>query len=278
MSRGNMLLSQAKGKVGSLVFSVLKGQQITKTYQSKNGSKTFSQVAQRVRLANPVAFYKLATGAFFMFAFEDKQRFESDYNAFVRENIMAVPAYQSKEEASQNSILPAPYKLSKGSLANGVVVKGTNAYVIPIAATSAPTTIGSLTTAMKNAHPELREGDMLTIVCVYGDTDSKFANFEFVQIVLNSASNAAIPSTTPSGKVEISASTSSFTATLDGGSAVAIIITRNNGGKIFANNSALLLGTNAATAYVAAHSDAKLQTAASSYGYTEAILDPKKQA
>lgn len=278
MSRGNMLLSQAKGKVGSLVFSVLKGQQITKTYQSKNGSKTFSQVAQRVRLANPVAFYKLATGAFFKFAFEDKQRLESDYNAFVRENLMAVPAYQSKDEASRNIILPAPYKLSKGSFANGVVEVGTNACVISISATAAPTTIGALTTAMLKAHPELGEGDMLTIVCVYGNSDSDFTSFEFVQIVLNSTSTATIPSSTPSGNASISATTSTFSAALDDGSAVAIIVTRNNGGKIFANNSKLVLSNNAATAYAAAHSDAKLQTAASSYGYTEAILDPKKQA
>lgn len=277
MSRGNMLLSQAKGKVGSLVFSVLKGQQITKTYQSKNGSKTFSQVAQRVRLANPVAFYKLATGAFFKFAFEDKQRLESDYNAFVRENIMAVPAYQSKDEASKNIILPAPYKLSKGSLANGVVTEGTYSYVIAISATAAPTTIGALTTAMKKAHPELRDGDMLTIVCVFGAIDPDFTKFEFVQIVLDSTSTAAIPSATPSGNVAITATTSEFTAALDDGSAVAIIITRNNGGKIFANNSALLLSSAAEASYTFASSSAKLQTAASSYGYTEAILDPKKQ-
>lgn len=278
MSRGNMLLSQAKGKVGSLVFSVLKGQQITKTYQSKNGSKTFSQVAQRVRLANPVAFYKLATGAFFKFAFEDKQRLESDYNAFVRENLMAVPAYQSKDEASKNICLPAPYKLSKGSLANGIITNYEGSQAISLSATTAPATVGALTTALKNVHPELRDGDMLTLVAIGGDTTYKFTSFAYAQIILSTTSAAALPSAVGASLASIDTTTSSLTLQAESAVAVAIVITRNNGGKIFANNSVLSLSEGAATAYAAAHTDAKLQTAASSYGYTEAILDPKKQA
>ena len=273
-----MLLSQAKGKVGSLVFSVLKGQQITKTYQSKNGSKTFSQVAQRVRLANPVAFYKLATGAFFKFAFEDKQRLESDYNAFVRENLMAVPAYQSKDEASKNVCLPAPYKLSKGGLANGAVSQDTGSNSISLSATATPQTVAQLSTAILGANAELRVGDMLTFVAVRGDSNSNFTSFHYLQIILSTTDSTALPADVGDSAGEITYSTTKVELSSDEGVAVAIIITRNNGGKIFANNSKLSLSSAAAAAYTAASSSSKLQTAASSYGYTEAILDPKKQA
>lgn len=43
---------------------------------------------QRAKFANAVKFYKKAVQNFFKFAFEDKKKSESDYNAFMRHNVM----------------------------------------------------------------------------------------------------------------------------------------------------------------------------------------------
>lgn len=87
MSKGNMLLGHARGKVGSLVFSRLKGQQVTRARNfSPANPRTASQMYQRALFTDAVKFYTRGRRNLFQFAFEDKKENESDYNAFMRNN------------------------------------------------------------------------------------------------------------------------------------------------------------------------------------------------
>lgn len=84
-----MFIGNGSGKVGNLVVATRAGEQITRVYQPRVANpKSYQQMLQRAKFANAVKFYKKAVQNFFKFAFEDKKKTESDYNAFMRHNVM----------------------------------------------------------------------------------------------------------------------------------------------------------------------------------------------
>lgn len=88
MSKGSLFFGNARGKLGQVVLSTVKGQQIARAWQPKVANpRTSSQQTQRAKFANAVKFYRRATSNLFKFAFEDKRKTESDYNAFMRHNV-----------------------------------------------------------------------------------------------------------------------------------------------------------------------------------------------
>ena len=92
MSKGNMFINKAAGKVGNLVLYQRSGEQVMRAYQSKvKNPRTLEQVMQRAKFANAVKFYKRAVKNFFPFAFEDQRANESAFNAFMRHNISLSP-------------------------------------------------------------------------------------------------------------------------------------------------------------------------------------------
>ena len=119
MAKGNMFIGNGRGKVGNLVVSTRAGEQITRVYQPRVANpKSFMQMLQRARFANAVKFYKKAVQNFFKFAFEDKKKTESDYNAFMRHNVMN-SALLSKVNVG-DAYFPAlgRWVMSSGSLPN----------------------------------------------------------------------------------------------------------------------------------------------------------------
>ena len=92
MSKGNMFINKASGKVGNLVLYTRSGEQVMRAHQSKvKNPRTLEQVIQRAKFANAVKFYKRATKNFYPFAFEDQRANESAFNAFMRHNISLSP-------------------------------------------------------------------------------------------------------------------------------------------------------------------------------------------
>lgn len=88
MSKGSLFFGRATGKLGQIVLSNVKGQQIARAWQPKVANpRTSVQQIQRAKFANAVKFYKRATQNLFKFAYEDKRKTESDYNAFMRHNV-----------------------------------------------------------------------------------------------------------------------------------------------------------------------------------------------
>lgn len=119
MAKGNMFIGNGSGKVGNLVVSTRAGEQITRVYQPRVANpKSFNQMLQRAKFANAVKFYKKAVQNFFKFAYEDKKKSESDYNAFMRHNVMN-STLLSKVNVD-NAYFPAlgRWVMSSGSLPN----------------------------------------------------------------------------------------------------------------------------------------------------------------
>lgn len=127
MAKGNMFIGNGSGKVGNLVVATRAGEQITRVYQPRVANpKSYSQMLQRAKFANAVKFYKKAVQNFFKFAFEDKKKAESDYNAFMRHNVMN-SALLIKGNVD-DAYFPAlgRWVMSSGSLPNPFSIKRVN--------------------------------------------------------------------------------------------------------------------------------------------------------
>lgn len=126
MSKGSNFWGTARGRLGNMVISSVRGQQIERKYQPKVANpKTYAQMRQRAAFAAAVKFFKHSQQSLFKFAFEDKTQKESDYNAFMRHNVAYFGAYN--KVACDNPSLPAlgftaPLLLSYGSLASAMGV------------------------------------------------------------------------------------------------------------------------------------------------------------
>lgn len=169
MSKGNMLLGHARGKVGSVVFSRLKGQQVTRALNpNPNNPRTAAQMYQRALFADAVKFFTRGRRNLFQFAFENKKANESDYNAFMREN--AKRGVVISKAAFDNYGYPAlgNWIMSKGTLVptgarlsanDGITAQFTR----PGTTVPTITTLGQLSALIIDGVDYLA-GDIITIV------------------------------------------------------------------------------------------------------------------
>lgn len=120
MSKGSNFWGTARGRLGNMVISSVKGQQIERKYQPNvSNPKTYAQMRQRAVFASAVKFFKNSQQNLFRFAYEDKGQRESDYNAFMRHNVQFFTPVS--RIACNNPTLPAlgfnlALQLSVGSL------------------------------------------------------------------------------------------------------------------------------------------------------------------
>lgn len=217
MSKGNMLLGYARGKVGSLVFARRKGEQIARARNTNpSNPRTPLQVFQRMKMYAPVAFYKASIATQFKYAFEDQRANETSFNAFMRHNIGVAP-WTSKTLASEYAPIPFAVQMSAGSApavepwignyksstAGSVAdYAGVGLYFGDLSSIDNGT-VGELTTSILAVNKLLRLGDMLTFVGVRStglaveSGDVKYAgesgfDFSYAQVVLNKSDNTPL--------------------------------------------------------------------------------------
>lgn len=124
MSKGNMFIGSAKGKVGNLVLYTRMGSQITRAYQSTvKNPKTGGQMLQRAKFSNAVKFYQKAVQHFFKFAYQDQKQTETAFNAFMRHNVDR--ACLLRKDEVNDPYFPAlgRWQMSQGSLPAPMVPK-----------------------------------------------------------------------------------------------------------------------------------------------------------
>lgn len=111
-----MWLRGAKQRLAGAVLYQNNGQTLIRELAaSVSNPRTASQMTQRVRLSNCVAVYR-ANKFWMKYAFEDKKDKESDYNAFIGENISNNAVALTKSEVNAGAAVAAPYTVTRGSL------------------------------------------------------------------------------------------------------------------------------------------------------------------
>ena len=281
MSKNNMLLGYARGKVGDLVFARRLGQQTTRAYNSSpKDAKTRSQVTQRVKMANVIAMYR-ALKSICNHSFEGLDVGQTSYSAFVKANLTGNKVSLTKEAASFGACVVAPYLISRGSLPS-IQVEGTGADAVTNIAVgnltiSGTTTIGQFADALVANNAGIEYGDQLTYVSLVQQTDAN-SGYPIVvagiyEVTLNSASTDKIRDFIP----EVGSSVKNgFLAhgALIGRGGFAWILSRKQAGSSLMVSTQRLVLTSLDVYDQFATADANTR-AISSYGFTmEPILAP----
>lgn len=176
MAKGSLFFAKARGKIGQIVLSNVNGQEVARSYNENPANpKTANQMYQRGLFADVVKFYTRGQQNFFKFAFENKKKTESDYNAFVRAN-MPNGCYLTKEVIdgpvypkvgqfimTQGSIPAASYDFAMDDDILGVdLFIGT--HTIPQLGQ-----VSGISKALKMWNPAIQDGDIITLCTITSD-------------------------------------------------------------------------------------------------------------
>lgn len=276
-----MLLGQARGKVGDVVFYVRNGiQQTRPRNRQPQNPQTYAQMAQRVKMAAPVLFYRRQRD-FFKYAYKKSSR-ESFYNAFIRYNINIAP-YLTREQVANGVKVPAPYIIADGNLTpvnvTGIVTAGPNLQLNTNISSVINSTWGDF-----RKHYSLNYGDMMTIVgfATQGLTSPRMERIIEQHVFDVESENMPIgydmgrATWTAGGAfwaVSFKAADFGLPEWSDVGAA--IVLSSNRGG-VECSFAQLALSDTAQFTYDELRSDAQLEMAIASYSdQSDAILDPQ---
>lgn len=192
MSKGNMLLGHARGKVGSLVFSRSNGKQVTRAKaETIKNPQTEKQVVQRI-LLNTIAQAYSRMSAITDHSFEGKQSAQDNMSAFMKRNMNDLRSRISAEIAQgstfddivnfapigSSNFVYNPLVISMGALpkvAIQSVTSGTGALTAAVAANTYQAVLDAF---------NLQRGDQLTFVDIVEDAyGSKY--FHYARVILD---------------------------------------------------------------------------------------------
>lgn len=280
-----MLLGLAAGKVGDLVFYRDGGEQRTRTRVIPKNPRSPQQMAQRVRMANVSALYRLLA-PIVRDSFSNRPSNQSGYNAFASGAIELSP-FMTKEMANADAVLPMPAVISKGILQT-VNFEARNAdsavptIEVPALTGTGTFTLGTVSRALLDSYPTLQNGDKISIVALGFLVDSQdeielYNGVPYiVDFVLDTASNVDFSSISGldanAGSISVTGVDNVFSDTAL--MAVSVVVSRVDGdGKLQTSFSRLELSADAQTLYNAFRDDAALQLAIESYSAgSESIL------
>lgn len=273
MAKGSLFVGSGSGKVGNLVLANTKQGQVTRAYQPNvTNPKSRAQMLQRAKFACAVKFFKQATQNFFKFAFEDRTKVESDYNAFMRHNIKnAIPMSRELYENVSVPALGNVFQMSSGRLQNPLQLsfvantaagdnKPDEMPQVTLPAAAADATIGGVSKVLIDAG--LQAGDIITLVLIssavevsdledltaFDDTPEP-PMWTIAQFVIDETSTVAltdvpaIGSFATDGKVSLTMNEgkTAFTGVATKGAALfaSIVVTRKLSDGLYASNSFL---------------------------------------
>lgn len=102
------VFGNVRNKIGDITFKVLKGQNVLARKATPSNPKTKDQTDQRTKMANIVARWQNLTKNSISQFYTNPNRYLSEYNQFVKDNIMYVAEDGSMENAN--------FKITKGKL------------------------------------------------------------------------------------------------------------------------------------------------------------------
>ena len=274
MSKRNMLLGLAAGKIGDLVFYRDGGEQRTRTRVVPKNPRSQAQMAQRVRIANVSATYRLLK-AVIADSFTGRPSNQSGYNAFAGSAIEMSP-YLNREMALANAVIPAPYVIARGTLMSVPYLFNYNelktSVILPIAdLTEEDTTVAAVSTKLLNAYPQLQQGDVLTFVGIEyfpinGEdaADGYRANSQIISFKVDASDTSVLPSDryeSAVGQLKVIATSDSNVA------ANSMIVSRTDGsGALQVSGALLVLSDDATQVYESYRNPDALNKAVESYG------------
>lgn len=210
MSKGNMLLGHARGKVGDLVFSRVNGQQVTRARAAvvKN-PQTEAQTIQRILLNTTIQAYSRMS-EICDHSFEGVPTGQQSMSTFMKRNLAKSRQYVSDAvnidglnfdeiyafaPIGSNEFAMNEYVIASGSLPSVTIAEldPVDGAKVAVIAASDTLTYGDVITSLG-----LNRGDQLTFISQEAWTDRRAA-FNFARVILDprDAAGAQLPLDTP---------------------------------------------------------------------------------
>lgn len=160
MTKRNLTLGTASGRLGSVVYFRRRGQQIARVLVSSiNDQRTLAQCYVRARFACYVHLWR-SIRPYVESSWRSVSRYGSPENAFSKHNRGLFPTI-SKEMARAGYAFPSFGLVTYGSLAVDLQYRyDGGAWLTNVPATAAPLTVGALSGMLLDAGIGIREGDV----------------------------------------------------------------------------------------------------------------------
>lgn len=276
----NMWLRGSKKRLGGSVLYQAMGQTRQRELAAEvRNPRTQSQMAQRVKWANLVNFYR-ANKSWMKFAYETKQTNQSDYNKFMSLNVANSRIYLPKSIANQGGCVVDAYVMTQGSLASIEILPAqnnwqTNVYTPGLLQGVTTYTVGEVSRAILGANPAIHEGDQLSFIRFTQQTNSvtgvPYVVIRKYEVIINSEDLRLFFDFMPDGIVDFGGAVGSESIVIKNtGNAGGFLmcLSRTVGGKTFVSSQSIIVANNSAL-IEAYSSSAALQAAIDSYGESE---------
>ena len=275
----SLIVKGGRKQIGGIVLYNRKGETIARELAAQvSNPRTPDQMQQRVRLANLVAVYR-ANRAWMKGAFEDKKERESDYNAFVSNNMANTKVAMAKSEVDAGAAVVGPYKITSGSLPvvectlNGNNLT-TNINLGNFTITGA-TTVGEFAAAVIGNNNGITAGMQLSVIVnlqqAMASSGVPYITVRAYEVILNTEDETLLSDLVPDSILSTSGSTNKvlvMDTTNLGDGAGAFILSHSSGGTTRVSSQSLVFfGSNAT--YRSYTSDAAWNRAMASYGESE---------
>lgn len=275
-----MWLRGSKKRLGGSVLYQAMGQTRQRELAAEvRNPRTQSQMAQRVKWANLVNFYR-ANKSWMKFAYETKQTNQSDYNKFMSLNVANSRIYLPKSIANQGGCVVDAYVMTQGSLASIEILAAqnnwqTNVYTPGLLEGVTTYTVGEVSRAILGANPAIHEGDQLSFIRFTQQTNSvtgvPYVVVRKYEVIINSNDLRLFFDFMPDGIVDFGGAVGSEAMVIKNtGNAGGFLmcLSRTVGGKTFVSTQSIIVANNSAL-IDAYSSSAALQAAIDSYGESE---------
>lgn len=271
----SVALGKAQGTIGNITFRQVNGKTVASQRRAKSSkAPSYKAALQQARFGLMVQVFQAlnacGNGKAMTHAFPERSRNLSNFNAFMKANL-ASPEVKAlaltKEQITDNLVIPAPYIVSRGSLtAPEALIALVSGGKITLTGTHNFTTMGDFSTELV-ANWGFMNGDVVTIFSMNWTSDvTKGAKINTNQFIVDTASTGALPAfVTSAGVITVGNATNSSFAIVRGRATTEGYMASS------ARFGTEMLQSTAYTTYTGASSE---QKAAESYGY---VSDPYLQ-
>lgn len=272
----SLIVRGGRKQIGGMVLYSRNGETVARELAAQiSNPRTPDQMQQRVKLSNLVAFYR-ANRSWMKGAFENKKERESDYNAFVSNNISNTQVALAKSDVDSGAAIVGPYAITSGSLPKiEATLNGTNLtsniYLGNFSITSA-TTVGQLSQAILANNNGIVAGMQLSVIInlqqTVAATGVPYITVRAYELIIDPASTDLVTDSVPNNILTATGSTNKV-LTLDtsnlGDGGGAFILSQTTGGTTRVSSQSLVFfGSNAT--YRSYTSAAAWSRAMASYG------------
>lgn len=178
MAKTGFWLRGAKGKLAGTTLYRGRTGTVQREIVTPVNPQTFPMMAQRALFAEVAKFYANGQKALFKFAFEDKRSNQTDFNAYMQENVKH-GCYFMRDVVKGSALYPmlGQFLMTRGSLglcaARIAPIYGQGFNVeskfVTSTAVSSASTVAEVSREIINNNVGYENGDIITIVCISSD-------------------------------------------------------------------------------------------------------------